>query len=181
MREGPVKPWSDELKALGSTRRQRMYGREVILSCDDVPLVLARSVLPERVSRLAWRAVRSLGSRPLAELLFATARVRRSTFEFLRFGPGDMQTRWAHQQWARQSGMPWPTRSMWCRRSCFFLRNVPMLVMECFAPAVVRPRTTADVMPTTPPVPASRCRAEPPRKTPLGADHKVSIPIASSP
>ena len=50
----------------------RCHVREVMLWGNGQPLVYARSVLPAVQSRLAWRALRGLGSRPLADQEAAT-------------------------------------------------------------------------------------------------------------
>ena len=66
------------------------HAREVLLLADGVPVVWARTVLPEASLRGAWRFLGRLGTRPLGERLFSDPRIRRSRFGFvpvLRIGP----------------------------------------------------------------------------------------------
>ena len=67
-----------ELKALGLPRHGCTVVREVILSVDGRPLVWARSSLHQSALAGPWRALKGLGPRPLANLLYADPRVRRS-------------------------------------------------------------------------------------------------------
>jgi chorismate--pyruvate lyase len=56
--------------------------REVRLHAHGIPLVSAKTVIPDWASAHAWRAVASLGSRPLAELLFSETGSDRSAMAF---------------------------------------------------------------------------------------------------
>ena len=132
----PARP--DELAALREAavgmRVQRCHVREVMLWGDGQPLVHARSVLPAVQARLTWRALRGLGSRPLADLLFGLRAANCA-----RLGHGRMvpwRARRLAQRLARASGSAWRGEPLWFRRSVFKRRGVPLLVTEWFAPAV---------------------------------------------
>ena len=71
LRQAKTRAWVHERGAL-SLRGEAALGREVLLCCDGEPLVLARSLVAARATRLAWRALKGLGTRPLADLLFGT-------------------------------------------------------------------------------------------------------------
>lgn len=130
--QGTAPATAAELRVLrqhgrGSCRLQRCHVREVVLWGDGRPLVHARSVLPAVQARLTWRAVRGLGQRPLADLLFGLRAARCD-----RLG-GQI----AAPLLARRLGhrLGWSTHPLWCRRSVFTRRGVPLLVTEWFAPA----------------------------------------------
>ncbi len=130
--------WPDELVALrragAGLRVQRCLVREVMLWGDGQPLVHARSVLPAVQARLTWRALRGLGSRPLADLLFG---LRAAHCQ--RLGQGRMvpcRARRLAQRLEHSSDSAWRGAPLWFRRSVFTRRGVPLLVTEWFAPAV---------------------------------------------
>jgi chorismate--pyruvate lyase len=142
----------------------RCHVREVVLWAGDEPLVHARSVLPAVQTGLAWRAVRGLGTRPLADLLFGLRAVpaRRLGAERLEPWPARRLEERLHRQCARISaGAPpadiepmnagqgpvqphavsqraWHGRPIWCRHTAFIRRGVPLLITEWFAPGVAR-------------------------------------------
>jgi chorismate--pyruvate lyase len=143
--QGTAAATADELRVLrGAGRRrrvQRCHVREVILWADGQPLVHARSVLSAVQARLTWRALRGLGSRPLADLLFGAHAARCE-----RLGHAPMQPWQAHrlaQRLAGVIGRGWCAGPLWSRRSVFFRRGVPLLVTEWFSPAV-RQRSPGD-------------------------------------
>ena len=130
--QGTAPATAEELQVLrqhsSGARVQRCHVREVVLWGDGRPLVHARSVLPEVQARLTWRAVRGLGQRPLADLLFGLRAAHCARLGGLRMAP-------LH---ARLLGgrLGWTDHPLWCRRSVFTRRGVPLLVTEWFAPAV---------------------------------------------
>jgi chorismate--pyruvate lyase len=143
--QGTAVATANELRVLrgagGRRRVQRCHVREVILWGDGQPLVHARSVLPAVSSRLTWRALRGLGSRPLADLLFGAHAARCE-----RLGHAPMQpwpARRLAQRLAGASEGGWPAGPLWSRRSVFFRRGVPLLLTEWFSPAV-RQRSPSD-------------------------------------
>ncbi len=134
--QGRRRLWPQERRALGCSVG---HVREVVLRVDERPAVWARSSVPVRAVKGPWRAIRGLGTRPLAELLFTHRAVRRGPLQSLRFrshGPAD-----AHmaRQWARLSEdaahllAPHP---VWARHSLFHHHGQPLQVLEAFAPWV---------------------------------------------
>jgi chorismate--pyruvate lyase len=124
-------PNEDEYVALGCTIRELAFVREVVLHSPGKPVVLAHSITSRRDLDGAWRALRGLGTRPLAMMLFTDPRVRRHPFEFAR-----MDRR--HPLWkraARLFGGELPT--LWARRSLFTRRGRPLLVTEVFLPVLL--------------------------------------------
>lgn len=131
--QGTAPATDDELQVLrkhgvGSARVQRCHVREVVLWGDGRPLVRARSMLPAVQAQLTWRAVRGLGQRPLADLLFGPRAALCTRLGSLRMTP--LQAR------RLGSRLGWAEHPLWCRRSVFTRRGVPLLVTEWFAPAV---------------------------------------------
>ena len=59
----------DEYAAL-QIKREPIRIREVTLSADTKPIVYARSVIPERTSNRGYPGLKTIGSRPLGDLLF---------------------------------------------------------------------------------------------------------------
>lgn len=140
----------------------RCHVREVVLWAGAEPLVHARSVLPAVQAGLAWRALRGLGTRPLADLLFGLRAVPARRLGTERLRPwharrleGRLQSRCAHafasaprtaigpvgdRQGALQapavSHRMWHGRPAWCRHTAFLRRGVPLLITEWFAPGV---------------------------------------------
>jgi chorismate--pyruvate lyase len=121
----------DEAYALGMPGQRLGYAREVVLRVDGVPLVFARSVTTHADSLGAWRSLRGLGSRPLADVLFRCVGITRQALEFASLlrqvctrGLG------ATGEDAAQAAFP-------ARRSVFVRRRAALLVMEVFAAPVV--------------------------------------------
>ena len=137
LRQGPVTLQPAEAARIGCAAGQVAHGREVILLADGEPVIYARSVLQTVHARGAWKAIRGLGTRALADMLFGLPAATRSDFEFVRFAPG---SRWAakvHRRWRDATGSEWGRREVWARCSVFTRRGAPLLVTECFAPAIL--------------------------------------------
>jgi chorismate--pyruvate lyase len=125
----------DEAAALGlaAVPGQRVHVREVLLSFDEKPLVMARSVCESRHLRGAWRALKGLGSRPLAELLFHDREVRRLPLTSTYLAPHSRLGRVQAEHWTQATGMAWPAAGFWQRRSIFVRRGAALLVAELFS------------------------------------------------
>ena len=137
LRQGAVTLQPAEAARIGCAAGSIAHGREVILLADGVPVIYARSVLQTVHARGAWKAIRGLGTRALADMLFGLPAATRSDFEFVRFAPG---SRWAakvHRRWRDATGGEWGRREVWARCSVFTRRGAPLLVTECFAPAIL--------------------------------------------
>jgi chorismate--pyruvate lyase len=137
--EGPAALLPGEASALG-IGGARCWVREVVLRVDGVAMVWARSVAPCRALNGPWQALRSLGMRPLAQLLFDDRAVRRSPLRAERHGHGGRWHRRACAAWQAAGAGPWPTKALWGRSSTFVRRGVALRVFEAFSPAVARLR-----------------------------------------
>lgn len=129
---GPLLP--EERRALAGPPRGHV--REVILHGAAGPLVYARSVLDQRHAMTRWQAVRGLGGRPLADLLFARRTVSRSALVPAWYPPGHPLTRQIHKRWLGATGEMLPGRGLWTRSSVFWRSGQPLRVMEAFNPAI---------------------------------------------
>src|ERR1700760_141915 len=136
LRQGPVRLQPAEAERIGCPAGAAAHGREVVLLADGVPVVYARSVLQAVHARGTWKAIRGLGNRALADLLFGLPAAQRSGFEFARFAPGSGIAAAVHRRWRDATGTNWGRREGWARCSVFTRRGAPLLVTECFAPTI---------------------------------------------
>jgi chorismate--pyruvate lyase len=123
--------WPQEQQAL---RCRQGHVREVVLRINGRPAIWARSSTSLRAVKGPWRAIKGLGTRPLAELLFEHSQVRRDPL-IAQFLPTQSPAR-RHlaRQWAHlipPADTPAPN---WARRSVFWRRGHPLQVLESFAP-----------------------------------------------
>lgn len=127
---GLARPNPDEYALLGLVPGTRAYVREVMLLCDDVPVVFAHSVLPHASLRGGWNGITRLGTRSLGEALFSDHRIARQALAYRKLRSGHPLFRAIVVQ------QPLETRSLWARRSVFCLDHHPLLVTEVFLPTI---------------------------------------------
>lgn len=129
---GQARAHPDEYALLGVAPETRVYVREVLLLCDEVPVVFAHSVLPLGGLRGGWNRVTRLGSRSLGEVLFSDHRVERQplTYRWLRR---------EHPLYRAAIGPRAEAGALWARRSIFCLNRHPLLVTEVFLPDAYAP------------------------------------------
>jgi chorismate--pyruvate lyase len=116
---------------LAGHRERRVLAREVFLDCGGMPVVYAHSIVRLRHLRGPWRALSTLGSRPLGAALFDNPRVRRHPPRFRKLNAGDA----LHAKACAAAGQRLP--ALWARRSLYVLRGAPILVTEVFLPALL--------------------------------------------
>jgi chorismate lyase len=135
LRQGREALTPDEARALGVLAGRAGYAREVLLRVDGRALVFARSVTTHADSLAAWRSVRGLGTRPLADVLFKRSGIARGPLRFSRLATATVARRRISQHLrsshatALEDGMP---RSLSARRSAFERRGASLMVMEVF-------------------------------------------------
>lgn len=121
---------AEEAGILG--HRRGVTVREVLLMEGDMPLVFAHSVVSRQSTRGPWHALGGLGTRPLAELLFADRAVTRRPLRYRAVTAADpLGRRILH-------ALPHMKFPLWARRSAFYKDGVPLLVTEVFLPAITR-------------------------------------------
>jgi chorismate--pyruvate lyase len=150
-RECVAQAWPDEAACLGLHARAPVWLREVILSVDGVACVAAHSIAPLGASAGVWRAMRALGTRPLAELLYTDPTVRRSGLVSRVLTPQAPLYRRAvdvlRSSQPAAADLPatlpvplplpvrWPARLV-ARRSVFTRGGAPLMVSECLLPGL---------------------------------------------
>jgi chorismate--pyruvate lyase len=127
--QGCVSALADEAVVLKHSRGTVV--REVLLMEGDLPLVFAHSVVSHRHTCGPWRTVRGLGSRPLAELLFADRSVHRQPLHYRVLTAVDpLGQRVLH-------ALPDTKFPLWARRSVFHKKGAALMVTEVFLPAIM--------------------------------------------
>lgn len=146
--QGRRQLWPQEMRALRCTVG---HVREVVLRVDGRPAVWARSSVPAHAIKGPWKAIRGLGTRPLAELLFSHRTVRRGPLHSMRFRAHSRAQSHMSRQWSglgdaaqlMEDGIKplTPTSTPnWARHSLFFHHKHPLQVIEAFAPWVTKHR-----------------------------------------
>lgn len=120
-------PTPDEIAVLRLRHRSQAIIRQVLLYCDDIPWVYARTVIPMTSLRGSLRSLVKLGNRPLGAVLFADKTMQRGEMEITALHHDHMC-----YSWTRHPG----SETIWGRRSVFRLQKKPLLVSEFFLPGV---------------------------------------------
>lgn len=123
---------ADEFRALGLARRIAVQEREVLLRCDDAPVVFAHTVVPESASAADWPFFSNLGERSLGFTLFCDPQVARGALHYARLQPGHPLL----QRAAAATGVTDFPRPLLARRCLFQRRRGTLLVTEVFLPAL---------------------------------------------
>lgn len=133
---------SDEAAVIGLRRPGRVWEREVLLRCDNTPVVFAHTVVPMSATAADWPLFSALGERSLGTTLFGDPRVRRGVLEFARLRQqhplalraaaalgleNEDQLREARPQ----------ERILYARRCLYRRRQGTLLVTEVFLPSVL--------------------------------------------
>jgi chorismate--pyruvate lyase len=124
-------------QCLGIAPGLAVHGRTVLLRGNNQAMVLAHSVVAQAASRGAWRALRGLAQRPLAELLFTRSDVRRSALVFQRLHAASPQARQVRRWWLAAVGSSAPRGPLWQRASVFSRQGQRLVVIEFFLCPVV--------------------------------------------
>jgi chorismate--pyruvate lyase len=128
----PQLPMPDEWRRLGLLWQRRAMTREVLLLCDEKPVVFAHTVARPQRMRQDWPFLRGLGHRSLGSALFIDPQVTRTPFEFARLAP--------HHPLMQRAFQALPSldrrQPLLARRSVFRRAQGAMLVTEIFLPAL---------------------------------------------
>jgi chorismate--pyruvate lyase len=100
--------------------------RQVLLCCDEQPLVYARTVIPVTTIQGAQRRYANMGNRPLGAMLFADRTMQREAVEVSML-PASHEA----NQYTNSNG------PIWGRRSVFRVSGKPLLVSEYFLPELL--------------------------------------------
>lgn len=107
---------------------EQVLVREVLLYCDDVPQVFARSLLPLASLTGEEQQLAHLGNQSLGQVLFNNDKLIRKKIEIAAF---DQSTSVAHL--AEQLSLT-AIPTLHGRRSVFMLNGKPLMVAEVFLP-----------------------------------------------
>lgn len=141
LREDWSKPFPGEARLLDLRTARSARVREVMLFAGERPLVLARSIIPQRTLLGRHSPLARLGTRPLGEWLFAHPALRRLSLEFCQVRP---------EMWCSESAaLHCSGVALWGRRAHYRVARHPLLVCEFFLPDLLS--LESDVLGFTPP------------------------------
>ncbi|TLX50057.1 chorismate lyase [Pseudoalteromonas ruthenica] len=100
--------------------------REVLLFCDNEPMVYAQTWLPEQQSQQGVDLAH-LGNNPLGEVIFQDPQIQRVGMEVADFAHNQSLSELTHS-------LKLPGGPLWGRRSCFNLTDQQIMVCEIFLP-----------------------------------------------
>jgi chorismate--pyruvate lyase len=123
---------ADEARAIGMARPGRVWEREVLLRCDDRPVVFAHTVVPMSATASDWPLFSALGERSLGSTLFYDPQVRRGELEFARIRAGHPL-----MQRARAALGAAEDTILFARRCLYRRHRGTLLVTEVFLPSVL--------------------------------------------
>ena len=112
--QGRAMVLGDEYRALDMARAEKVTAREVLLRCDERPVVYAHTVLPLSANASQWPLFASLGNRSLGTTLFSDPLVERGQLQYARL-------RASHPLMQRvyQLGLIVAGETCYARRLCF--------------------------------------------------------------
>jgi len=141
---------SDEAASIGLQRPGRVWEREVLLRCDNTPVVFAHTVVPMSATASDWPLFSALGERSLGTTLFGDPQVRRGVLEFARLRRGHPLAQRAREALGLEDQ---PGLILYARRCLYRRRQGSLLVTEVFLPAALalRPTGTDSAMPRATP------------------------------
>ena len=123
------RPFISESHLLKSPHAKYSLIREVLLSVDNTPLVLARTIIPERTIKSAQHNLSHLGSRPLGEVIFSYPKLERLALEI---------SHTSKQAWkAEIQKATHIQQDLWGRRTVYAIHHHPLLVSEFFLPEIL--------------------------------------------
>ncbi|MES2935925.1 MAG: chorismate lyase [Pseudomonadota bacterium] len=126
---------SDEAKQIGLVRPLIVWEREVLLRCDERPMIFAHTVVPRSASAADWPQFGALGERSLGSTLFGDPLVQRGRLQFARLHSGHPLAQRA-LACSHESGAP-PSATLYARRCLYRRKAGLLLVAEVFLPAIV--------------------------------------------
>jgi chorismate--pyruvate lyase len=133
LRDYPQSLNSDESRYF-HFRVRRCRVREVLLCMNNIPLVMAHSVIPTYSSSGSNHAILRLGKKPLGAVLFAKTRKHskpKPPRDIARLDKRSTLWKKCARQYAELS------TPLWARRTLYRLKGHPILVNEIFLPALL--------------------------------------------
>ena len=121
--------FTSENQLLKTSPTKYTLTREVLLYADDIPLVLARTIIPEPTIRSAHQNLSHLGTRPLGEVIFSYPKLERLALEITQV-PSQLWRMDIQQKIHLQ-------QVLWGRRTVYAIHHHPLLVSEFFLPEIL--------------------------------------------
>ena len=118
-----------ECRLLHLPHQQYNLIREVLLHADGKPLILARTILPEKTIKIAKRNLSHLGTRPLGEVIFSYPNLERLQLDITAVKPDTWSAKLQNQV-----NIP---QTIWGRRTVYAIQKHPLLVSEFFLPGAL--------------------------------------------
>ncbi|MDT8407439.1 MAG: chorismate lyase [Methylococcales bacterium] len=126
LRQAWLRLFFSEHQLLKLNPQHRHLSREVLLYSETQAWVIARTVIPRQTLTSLRRGLDRLGNRPLGEIIFASASLKRHRSQLCQVPPGLWQP--ALQQ---RLDLQHP---IWGRRTVYLLHDKPLLISEFFLP-----------------------------------------------
>ncbi|MFC5476173.1 chorismate--pyruvate lyase family protein [Paraherbaspirillum soli] len=132
LRQQRARCLAEEWAVIGLPRRLQVQERDVLLRCDERPMVLGHTVLALDATASEWPFFGTLGERSLGTTLFGDPLVARGQLQFARlYGSHPLVRRMCAATGVE--AFPYP---LFARRSTFRRKSGVMLVTEVFFPAI---------------------------------------------
>ncbi len=131
---------ADEAALLGVRMSTGVLVREVILRDGETPLIFAHTVVTRDAAQSAWHALRSLGTRPLAQLLFNDKQIISGHLSYRHLNT-------VHPLMAKiNAALPQlKPRRYWARRRVFEKAGQRLIVTEVFLSAITEVKKTCSI------------------------------------
>ena len=123
-------PFLSERRLLRMPEHRYCLTREVLLHADGLPLILARTIIPEQTIKGVHGNLSHLGNRPLGEVIFSYPKLERL----------EMDVALIHQHSWTQNTLATAdiNEPIWGRRTVYAIAHRQMLVSEFFLPQVLK-------------------------------------------
>jgi len=121
---------SKELLSPYFSDQEKVLVREVLLVCDNKPVVFAQTEIPFSTLTEQQAKLADIGTGSLGTLLFQDPSMQRDKIEVAQF-PVDSAVHQLCAHLKQEADFP-----LWGRRSLFYVNNKPLLVSEVFLPAL---------------------------------------------
>jgi len=125
------RPLQDEANVLGLRSGEYALIREIYFKCNATPWVYGRSIIPARTLRGAQRRLAYWGQRSLGSYLFSEQKTFRGQMEIAKISPPDTLFHLTVNSDTCHANL------LWGRRSIFYIKNKPLLVVEVFLPELI--------------------------------------------
>ncbi|OGB24135.1 MAG: hypothetical protein A3I66_11020 [Burkholderiales bacterium RIFCSPLOWO2_02_FULL_57_36] len=133
--EGRAPYFLDERSLFDTAQQKFGRVREIALMDGDMPLLLARTLIPSATAQGRNRRSLQLGNKPLGQLLFQKKSPVWKTRQMVLLNRS--RPLWK----AVKRVLPAAPASLWGRRTMYLFRGHPLLVTEIFLPALLQKTT----------------------------------------